>query len=342
MCFRHSLILMVRVLCCADLVFWDMPYGLLVAPWDVLLTDVEVEEFFKQVAVINRARNHTMVLSINCKDYGRMWTFMTQNGYSDIHPLYVYKPQQNMTGMGWIFAVEQMIVGYKGGIQNCAVTFVDNHPLFRHNLFFGLQVGSKLKYVGEDEEVNTTQKNPNVASFIGRILCKVGSSALVIGAGSGSEVVGLARVGVQVVALEKDPKQFVALTLRLTAEASFQAKALKQAADEEETCELLRVCAAGCTRLIRDRKSHFVQAVEEGEDEEPAASSSSSSSAAPAAERKCAVCGEALGLKPQVVCAKDECLVGALHAGCCERCPSCKKLFCSSAHNLGHTCVPAA
>ena len=121
-----------------------------------------------------------------------------------------------------------MIVGSKGGMQNCAVTFRENHPLFRHNLFFGLQVGSKLKYVGEDEEVNTTQKNPNVASFIGRILCKVGSSALVIGAGSGSEVVGLARVGVQVVGLEKDPKQFVALTLRLTAEASFQAKALKQ------------------------------------------------------------------------------------------------------------------
>ena len=40
MCFRHSLILMVCVLCCADLVFWDMPYGLLVAPWDVSLTDV--------------------------------------------------------------------------------------------------------------------------------------------------------------------------------------------------------------------------------------------------------------------------------------------------------------
>ena len=129
---------MVRVLCCADLVFWDMPYGLLVAPWDVLLTDVDVDEFFKQMAVINRARNHTMVLSINCKDYGRMANFMALNSYTDTHPLYVYKPQQNMTGMGWIFAVEQMIVGNKGGMQNCAVTFRENHPLFRHNLFFRL------------------------------------------------------------------------------------------------------------------------------------------------------------------------------------------------------------
>ena len=145
-----------------------------------------------------------------------------------------------------------------------------------------------------------------------------------------------------VAALELEPKQFGELTPRLTADASFPVKALKQAADEEETCELLRVCAAGCTRLIRDRKSHFVQAEEEVAEDELVPSSSSSSSSDAVAERKCAVCGDALGLKPQVVCAKDECLVGALHAGCCERCPACKKLFCSSAHNLGHTCVSAA
>ena len=53
--------------------------------------------------------------------------------------------------------------------------------------------------------MNTTQKIPDVASFIAPRLCKPGSSALVIGAGSGSEVVGLARVGVHVVVLEKDP-----------------------------------------------------------------------------------------------------------------------------------------
>ena len=87
------------------------------------------------------------------------------------------------------------------------------------------------------------------------------------------------------VALEKDPKQFVALTLRLTAEASFPEKAMKQAADEEETCELLRVCATSCTRPNRDRKSHFVYAEEEVAEEELVASSSSSSSAAPAVER---------------------------------------------------------
>ena len=39
-----------------------------------------------------------MVLSINCKDSERMADFMTLNGYADIHPLSVFKQQQNMSG----------------------------------------------------------------------------------------------------------------------------------------------------------------------------------------------------------------------------------------------------
>ena len=101
----------------------------------------------------------------------------------------------------------QMIVGSKGGTQNCAATFIDNHPLFRHNLFFGLQVDSTLKYVAEDDEVNTPQKNANVASFKGRIVCKPGSSALVIGACSGASSLAGSCV-VHVAALELEPKQF--------------------------------------------------------------------------------------------------------------------------------------
>ena len=51
------------VSCSADLVFWNMPYAAERGALDVVLTDVNVEEFFKQVVVINRARHHTMGLS---------------------------------------------------------------------------------------------------------------------------------------------------------------------------------------------------------------------------------------------------------------------------------------
>ena len=173
------------------------------ADWDVLLSDVELETLFQQLAVINRARNHVLVLGCVWHDIGRIRSAMSANGYLDQHPLLVYKPMQNTTGMEFISAVEFLVVGYKGGIRNCRLTFSDMNPLFRHNLLFTHQVGPKSRFLGEDAEVNTTQKNPHVASNLGRIKCSPGSHALVLGAGSGSEVVGLARVGANVVAVER-------------------------------------------------------------------------------------------------------------------------------------------
>ena len=114
--------------------------------------------------------------------------------------------------------------------------------------------------------------------------------------------------GVHVAALEKDPKHFQVLTLRLTAEASSPVNVLRRAADRGETCELFRVLAADCTRLMRDRHSHFVQTAEEDAEDDSAAWSSSSSSAAPVAERKCPVRGQALASKPEAV-------LSTVHAG---------------------------
>ena len=58
------------VSCSADLVFWNMPYAAERGALDVVLTDVNVEEFFKQVVVINRAHHHTTVLSSHRSDLG--------------------------------------------------------------------------------------------------------------------------------------------------------------------------------------------------------------------------------------------------------------------------------
>ena len=107
-------------------------------------------------------------------------------------------------------------------------------------------------------------------------------------------------------ALEKDPKHFQVLTLRVTAEASSPVNFLRRTADGGETCELFRVLAADCTRLMRGRHGHFVQTAEEDAEDDSVAWSSSSSSAAPVAGRECPVRGKALASKPEAVCAKDE------------------------------------
>ena len=41
-----------------------MPYGMGLARWDVLLSDLELETFFKNLAVLNRAQAHCLVLGV--------------------------------------------------------------------------------------------------------------------------------------------------------------------------------------------------------------------------------------------------------------------------------------
>ena len=236
-----------------------MPYGMGLAPWDVLLSDVELETFFKNLAVVNRAPAHCLVLGVVRHDMGRVRTAMLANGYSDPHPVYNCKPQQNTSGMEWIQAVESMVVAYKGGVRACRLTFPDINPVFRHNFLFGHQVGPKRKFTGEDAEVNTTQKNPNVASTLGRVMCSPGSHALVLGAGSGSEVVGLARVGVNVVGVERNAKQFRALTERLSTEAAHSESVLRQLAEDDAQIQVLKELSAKFTKLNLDVSSHFTE-----------------------------------------------------------------------------------
>ena len=100
-----------------------MPDGFGEAPWDELLTDADVERLFQQVAVVNRARHHTMVVTNHRCGAGQFVAFMARKGYSDMYPILASKPPPNLTGMNLTFAVEMLLVGYKGGIGNCLMTF---------------------------------------------------------------------------------------------------------------------------------------------------------------------------------------------------------------------------
>ena len=93
------------------MVFWDMPFGLGVADWDVKLSDLEIQMLFKQLDIINTATSWVVCLVVHVRDYGRVERLMEDHGFVDIHPFYVYKPNQNQKGVGcFIFAVEVVIV----------------------------------------------------------------------------------------------------------------------------------------------------------------------------------------------------------------------------------------
>ena len=193
-----------------------MPFGLDLAPWDVLLTDVELERFFMQLNVVNTSQQTMLALVVHFADAGRVKTAMETAGYQSVHPFYVYKPNQNVKGTDcFIFAVEMILVGYLGGSRDRGLVFGERNPVGRHNLLFGHNVGSRYQLSGQGEPVNTCQKHPGIAHHLATICARPGSNALVIGSGSGSDVVGCLRAGLNVVAIDKDSKQFQGCKARL-------------------------------------------------------------------------------------------------------------------------------
>lgn len=317
-----------------------MPYGLGLAKWDVLVSDLELATFFIQLAAINRAQAHCLVLSVAWHDMGRVRAAMLENGYSDAHALFNYKPQNNTSGMEFISAVETLVVAYKGGIKACHLTFPELNPVYRHNLLFGHQVGPKRKYTGEEAEVNPTQKNPNFASALGRIVCPPGANALVLGAGSGSEVLGLARVGVNVVGIERDAKQFRALTERVSTEAAVPAAALEQLAEDDQQIKVLKRLAANFTKLNPDINSHFTaddEAVGAASADDEAEKLQDADSAA-AAALVCPACGQVVSRLEVVSCDKSGCEARTMHPACRQACSKCTKRVCSADCLQAHGC----
>jgi hypothetical protein len=317
-----------------------MPYGLNLAPWDVLLSDEELESFFEQIAVINRARHHCLVLGAPWHEGGRLRTIMLAKGYMDTHVLTVIKPMQNTTGLSWINATEFLFVGYKGGVKECKLSFKDMHPLRRHNVLVGHQVGAKLLHVGTEDEVNPTQKNPNIATALGQVMCPPGGHALVLGAGSGSEVVGLARAGVNVVGVERDPRQFRAIADRVISEAAFPDAAMKKLASDTQSTELIGALMSRFTSLNEDVLSHFASADEQVLDlEEAAEQEAAVSSAVEPQSLVCPACGQVVSVLEAVACPKMGCPAATLHPNCCVRCSQCSKNFCADACKDDHGCA---
>jgi hypothetical protein len=144
---------------------------------------------------------------------------MEVGGYQSVHPYYVYKPNQNQKGTGcFIFAVEVILVGYSSDAKHRDLVFEERNPLGRHNLLFGHNLrGSRFQLSGALEPVNTCQKHPGTAHALASICARPGANALVIGSGSGSDIIGCLRAGLDVVAIDKDAGQFYGYSARLLA-----------------------------------------------------------------------------------------------------------------------------
>ena len=141
-----------------------------------------------------------------------------------------------------------------------------------------------------------------------------------------------------VVALERDHKQFKALTERLTSEAAAAEQAIKQAATEEASLHLLSQLASRFTKLKPDVVAHFAAAAEEDLVEQSVSSSVVESIGVDEVKPSWVGCDKPVAVRDEAICARAGCVSGKMHAGCCERCCKCGKLFCNSEHTHDHGC----
>ena len=209
-----------------------MPYNLNLAHWDEKLSDANLSLLFNQLAIINTSKERIIVLHCHYTDLGRVQQAMEDAGYKNCHTITIYKPAQSLRGMDFIYATDIALCGYYPGIQACRLTFPDVNPTMRHNLLFCPNVRSKAIAL-DGEVINTTQKHPSVSHRLARIFCRPGDTALVIGAGSGSELIGINRAGVNVVGIESDARQVKACATRLLSCAENLPNELERAALED-------------------------------------------------------------------------------------------------------------
>ena len=324
-----------------------MPYGFGLADWDKLLTDAELDLFFQQIRIMNEATSFTLFLHTNIKDISRVWQKMETEGYHHVHNIFVYKPNHNTTGTHqYLNAIDKIVVGYYPAREQAKPHFDDPNPLLRHNLMYTHTVHQRSSNAasGKHGSINITEKHPSVATQIGRIHSTPGGHALVIGAGSGAEVVGFNRAGLRVTAIEVDPTQFTAVCARLVDES-----ANSEAYDEVSTRQLQEIaehrqmtCKFG---VHADPKANRLKQLPKKVLKPPGSattsSSSSSSSSSSGTDTKCVSCGQSVSDEKVGVCPMLACANKVIHARCMLECKTdCGLQFCSSACRDSHDHPP--
>ena len=227
-----------------------------------------------------------------------------------------------------------MIIGYKKNIRACSLSFPSANPLYRHNLLMSHNVGTKWKSIVGEGDCNPTQKHTSIAERLGKVLCPPNTTALVLGMGSGSEVIGFARAGINVVAVERDATQFQGATARLTYEATNAKDLMNEAEQERKQLAFLQSCSTRFTTLSMDMIQNTPPSSSSPSQRSPSIGSSGPT---------CVVCGEGVFEdEEQNACSNNVCNAPKLHADCCECCESCRLPFCSQDHLTLHVCSGSA
>ena len=206
---------------CAGGIWWDRPYGLNIEEWDKsAFTEADDLKAFQSINCINFFPKTVMVTHQHLEEVVKVKKAAMAHGFRDSYQFITYKPAQNAKGANrHINAVDNLLIHWKAGMQSTPRFFENQNPVARHNHMMIPMLRSRHKSSLGDDAINKTEKHPLIAYTLSQQLFPRGLPVLVIGSGSGGEVVGLVRAGFNVVAMDMDVVQINGLHQRLLAES---------------------------------------------------------------------------------------------------------------------------
>jgi hypothetical protein len=205
----------------ADLVAWDVPYGILEEAWDVAMTDPEWTQFVKFANYCMSDKSFGLViLTLHISQWNVAHAALLAGGFKKTTTIYMYKSGQNQKGTNrFINAVEVILIGFKEALAhggpNGRSWAESPNPLKRHNFLVTDVNRNKLQH-HDGSVVNSCEKHPGVYQFLAKLLLAPGSSVLECGPGGGGCMLGWLGAGMHVVGIEQDPVQVTPLRGALT------------------------------------------------------------------------------------------------------------------------------
>ena len=174
-----------------------------------------LDEMFKQLAAINKAPQSVICLMHHPKDTQIVLESISNAGYKQASHIYWVKT--NHTNAGPTGALTQIVeMGTMAYYPHRGkVHWADNkNPSDRYNTFYSDTVTSLLKD-SHGDKVNVTEKPTDLARQLMALHCVPGDNVLVLGSGTGSDVIGAIDCGCNVFGVERDRKQYDASVTRI-------------------------------------------------------------------------------------------------------------------------------
>ena len=263
------------------MVIFDMPYGVFdtkEVPWDVPLTKAAVITLIQQLAAVVRNDSCIAWFWINPDYIPMMKKALLAGGWKSQVLHGWYKPNSNVHGvLKYISSYEQAIVATKGEKtkvwQHWSSDFHD-----RHN--FVIMNGVTSFYKHEGKVVNPAQKPIQLMQSMIERHCAPGSTVLVLGFGSGTDLIAALSARCHVIGVESDEYQYKCGLARLRSFVDAQLKPAKS------------------------QKSAASAPVESSESDEPTAEAKEEKHEPEVPGFPCVVCSGKTGLRVQCACCK--------------------------------------